>query len=118
MKPNPKKIARVAAATGDSRFAKSPELAALHKKMATELERKERRTPWATPAIRAEMLRRYADVLDSPTEAALKDFVRWAVEDARYLAAEGNFQMFAYVYLAADIDETPTLWGWAEDGGN
>jgi len=63
--------------------------------MAAALESRKRKTSWMTDAARSEMSQRYADVLDSPDN--LDGFLHWVIEDARYLCAEGNFQLFCHV---------------------
>ena len=99
----------------DARFANSPSLAALVAKMTSALEARKRKTSWTTDEVRAEMLHRYADMLDDADETALRGFVRWVVEDARYLLAEGNFEMFCHLYLMAELGEAPALWEMAGD---
>src|ERR1035438_5746757 len=95
-KPEPARTA-VIDRPPDSRFANSPRQAALVARMTNALERRKRKTPWVTDAVRADLLRRYADVLDDPNEAAQRDFMRWVVDDAHYLAAEGSFAEFCRV---------------------
>ena len=84
--------------------------------MTSAIEGRKRKTSWMSDSTRAEMLRRYADLLEVNDETTLRDFFRWVVDDAQYLAAEGNFQMFCHVYLAAELDEAPSLWDMVGEG--
>jgi len=85
-------------------------------RMAAALERRKCKTPWMTESVRADMLRRYADLLDDPSEATQRHFVRWAVEDSRYLGSEGNFELFCTTYLMAEPPDVAMLWGMTSEG--
>jgi hypothetical protein len=100
----------------DQRFADRPAQAVMIAKLAAALERRKRKAAWVTDGVRADMLTRYANLLDDPNEAAQRNFMRWVVEDAHYLLAEGNFEMFCREYLMAEIDEVPALWDMAGEG--
>lgn len=98
----------------------APEMtpSALVTRMSCALSARQRKTPWVGGNLRAEMLRRYADVLTAPTDTPLRDFVRWVVDEARYLAAEANFQLFCHAFLASELDQTRAIWAWAVKGEN
>lgn len=120
MKANKEHITRtqvdMASNEAEARFKKNEALARLITTMTSNLKRRAQKTSWIKDATRAEIIERYADVLDVSTDVAVRDFVRWVVEDARYLAVEGNFQMFAHVYLMAEMEES--IWELAGDSGN
>jgi hypothetical protein len=112
MKPIPKETQSIDSAP-HPRFADRPALAALVAKMALALEERKRNTPWEIDIIRAEMLRRYVNVLDCPTETMLRNFLRWVVVREHYLAAADDFQIFCQAYLTAEKDEWTALWDMA-----
>jgi len=113
-KPEPARTA-VIELVQDSRFKDSPRQAAMVDKMAAALERRKRKTSWISDVVRADMLRRYANVLDDPSEIAQRDFVRWAVDDGHYLGVEGNFAEFCRVYLLAEPPDVTMLWEMAAE---
>ena len=84
--------------------------------MAAALEGRTRKTSWVKPITRADMLTRYANLLDDPNEAAQQDFVQWVVRDAVYLTGAGNFEEFCCVYLLAEPPDVALLWGMTGEG--
>jgi hypothetical protein len=86
-------------------------------KMTSALLARRHKSPWVTDDIRIEMLQRYENALDAHEDKPLGDFLRWVVEDSRYLAAEGNFQIFCVTYLAAEPHTTSAIWAWVTGDG-
>ena len=86
-------------------------------KMTSALLARRHKSPWVTDDIRVEMLQRYENAIDAPEDTPLGDFLRWVVEDNRYLAAEGNFQLLCVTHLTAKPDTTSAILAWATGGG-
>lgn len=86
-------------------------------RMSSALVTRRHKSPWVTDDIRVEMLQRYENTLDAQDDRPLGDFLRWVVEDSRYLAAEGSFELFCVTYLAAEPHTTSAIWAWVTGDG-
>ena len=96
--------------TEPARWPNNPVLGALVKEMAAAMDRRKRRTPWLTDAVRAELLDRFASLLDEPASSDNPCFAHWVIEDGRYLSAEGSFTLFCSKYLQLSEEESQTFW--------